>query len=109
MAISISANGLLYLYEAAQLYALKCVIKSLINRCKHDLHFLAGFVLVPAYGFGAILGGILVKRLGLQAMGSTKMSMICSISCCLLAISFIFLGCQNQPIAGITTGYQNQR
>ncbi|XP_072022242.1 solute carrier organic anion transporter family member 5A1-like [Amphiura filiformis] len=67
-----------------------------------------GLILLPAFGLGAIVGGILVKRLNLAILGSTMMSMVCSLSCTLLAIAFVFIGCQNQPVAGITAGYQNQ-
>ena len=68
-----------------------------------------GITLVPAYGVGWILGGVIVRR---TKMGF-KMMFVFAFACVLISLGgfifSIFFGCSNPHIAGVNYGNMGQR
>ncbi|XP_071797821.1 solute carrier organic anion transporter family member 1A4-like [Asterias amurensis] len=77
-----------------------------VNASNADL--LTGVTLVPAYGVGWILGGVIVRK---AKLGFVSM-FVFAFSCILLAVGgyifSIFFGCSNPHIAGVNYGYLGQ-
>ncbi|XP_013915019.1 PREDICTED: solute carrier organic anion transporter family member 3A1 [Thamnophis sirtalis] len=68
---------------------------------------LLGMTAIPCACLGIFLGGLLVKKLSLSALGAIQMAMLVSLLSTACYISFLFLGCDTGPVAGITVPYGN--
>ncbi|XP_007906532.1 solute carrier organic anion transporter family member 3A1 isoform X1 [Callorhinchus milii] len=68
---------------------------------------LLGMTAIPCACLGIFLGGLLVKKLNLSALGAVRMAMLVNLISTACYISFLFLGCDNGPIAGVTVPYGN--
>lgn len=54
------------------------------------------------------MGGLLVKKLNLSALGAIRMAMLVNLISTACYISFLFLGCDTGPVAGVTVPYGNE-
>ncbi|XP_038064643.1 solute carrier organic anion transporter family member 3A1-like [Patiria miniata] len=68
-------------------------------------NLIAGFAFVPPWAIGALIGGIIVKKLGPHIQGSAAMGLVSGVLACSFTVVLIFIGCDNPPIAGVTVGY----
>ncbi|XP_059808465.1 solute carrier organic anion transporter family member 3A1-like [Hypanus sabinus] len=68
---------------------------------------LLGMTAIPCACLGIFLGGLLVKKLSLTALGAVRMAMLVNLISTGCYISFLFLGCDTGPIAGVTVPYGN--
>ncbi|KAG7251375.1 hypothetical protein CRUP_001653, partial [Coryphaenoides rupestris] len=50
------------------------------------------------------MGGLLVKKLNLSALGAIRMAMLVNLISTACYVSFLFLGCDTGPVAGNLTG-----
>ncbi|XP_028999913.1 solute carrier organic anion transporter family member 3A1-like isoform X2 [Betta splendens] len=69
---------------------------------------LLGMTAIPCACLGIFLGGLLVKKLNLSALGAVRMAMLVNLVSTACYVSFLFLGCDNGPVAGITVAYTNE-
>ncbi|KAG8145178.1 hypothetical protein E2320_013538 [Naja naja] len=69
---------------------------------------LLGMTAIPCACLGIFLGGLLVKKLSLSALGAIQMAMLVSLVSTACYVSFLFLGCDTGPVAGITVPYGNK-
>lgn len=53
------------------------------------------------------MGGLLVKKLNLSALGAIRMAMLVNLLSTACYVSFLFLGCDTGPVAGVTIPYGN--
>lgn len=63
---------------------------------------------IPCACLGIFLGGLLVKRLDLSALGAIRLAMMVNVASTACYVSFLFLGCDTGPIAGVTVAYGNE-
>ena len=63
---------------------------------------------IPCACLGIFMGGLLVKKLNLSALGATRMAMLVNLISTACYISFLFLGCGNGHVAGVTVPYANK-
>lgn len=63
---------------------------------------------IPCACLGIFLGGLLVKRLDLSALGSIRLAMVVNVVSTACYVSFLFLGCDTGPVAGVTVAYGNE-
>ncbi|XP_067827252.1 solute carrier organic anion transporter family member 3A1 [Heptranchias perlo] len=68
---------------------------------------LLGMTAIPCACLGIFLGGLLVKKLSLTALGAIRMAMLVNLVSTACYVSFLFLGCDTGPIAGVTVPYGN--
>ncbi|GCC34375.1 solute carrier organic anion transporter family member 3A1 isoform X1 [Chiloscyllium punctatum] len=68
---------------------------------------LLGMTAIPCACLGIFLGGLLVKKLSLTPLGAIRMAMLVNLVSTACYISFLFLGCDTGPIAGVTVPYGN--
>ncbi|XP_040198300.1 solute carrier organic anion transporter family member 3A1 isoform X2 [Rana temporaria] len=68
---------------------------------------LLGMTAIPCACLGIFLGGLLVKKLSLSALGAIRMAMLVNLVSTACYVSFLFLGCDTGPVAGITVPYGN--
>ncbi|XP_072326608.1 solute carrier organic anion transporter family member 3A1 isoform X1 [Scyliorhinus torazame] len=68
---------------------------------------LLGMTAIPCACLGIFLGGLLVKKLSLTPLGAIRMAMLVNLVSTACYISFLFLGCDTGPIAGVTVPYKN--
>lgn len=54
------------------------------------------------------MGGLLVKKLNLSALGAIRMAMLVNLISTTCYVSFLFLGCDTGPVAGVTIPYNNR-
>lgn len=54
------------------------------------------------------MGGLLVKKLNLSALGAIRMAMLVNLISTACYVSFLFLGCDTGPVAGVTVPYPNE-
>lgn len=54
------------------------------------------------------MGGLLVKKLNLSALGAIRMAMLVNLISTACYVSFLFLGCDTGPVAGVTVPYNNR-
>ncbi|KAG7259568.1 hypothetical protein CRUP_005671 [Coryphaenoides rupestris] len=54
------------------------------------------------------MGGLLVKKLNLSALGAIRMAMLVNLISTACYVSFLFLGCDTGPVAGVTVTYGNE-
>lgn len=69
--------------------------------------FLPGMTAIPCACLGIFLGGLLVKKLSLSALGAIRMAMLVNLVSTACYVSFLFLGCDTGPVAGVTVPYGN--
>uniref|UniRef100_A0ACB8E6I9 Solute carrier organic anion transporter member 3A1 n=2 Tax=Sphaerodactylus townsendi TaxID=933632 RepID=A0ACB8E6I9_9SAUR len=69
---------------------------------------LLGMTAIPCACLGIFLGGLLVKKLSLSALGAIRMAMMVNLVSTACYVSFLFLGCDTGPVAGVTVPYGNQ-
>ncbi|XP_053317785.1 solute carrier organic anion transporter family member 3A1 [Spea bombifrons] len=68
---------------------------------------LLGMTAIPCACLGIFLGGLLVKKLSLSAIGAIRMAMLVNLVSTACYVSFLFLGCDTGPVAGVTVPYGN--
>lgn len=68
----------------------------------------SGMTAIPCACLGIFLGGLLVKKLNLSALGAVRMAMLVNLVSTACYVSFLFLGCDTGPVAGITVNYSNE-
>ncbi|XP_042173460.1 solute carrier organic anion transporter family member 3A1 [Oncorhynchus tshawytscha] len=68
---------------------------------------LLGMTAIPCACLGIFLGGLLVKKLDLSALGAIRMAMGVNLVSTACYVSFLFLGCDTGPVAGVTVAYGN--
>lgn len=68
---------------------------------------LLGMTAIPCACLGIFLGGLLVKKLNLTALGAVYMAMLVNLISTACYVSFLFLGCDTGPVAGVTIAYGN--
>ncbi|XP_034032431.1 solute carrier organic anion transporter family member 3A1 isoform X2 [Thalassophryne amazonica] len=69
---------------------------------------LLGMTAIPCACLGIFMGGLLVKKLNLSALGAIRMAMLVNLISTACYISFLFLGCNTGPVAGVTVAYGNE-
>uniref|UniRef100_A0AAV2LNX9 Kazal-like domain-containing protein n=1 Tax=Knipowitschia caucasica TaxID=637954 RepID=A0AAV2LNX9_KNICA len=69
---------------------------------------LLGMTAIPCACLGIFLGGLLVKKLNLSALGAVRMAMLVNLISTACYVSFLFLGCDTGPVAGVTIAYVNE-
>ncbi|KAM3870433.1 solute carrier organic anion transporter family member 3A1 isoform 2-T2 [Diretmus argenteus] len=69
---------------------------------------LLGMTAIPCACLGIFMGGLLVKKLNLSALGAIRMAMLVNLISTACYVSFLFLGCDTGPVAGVTVMYGNQ-
>ncbi|XP_031417910.1 solute carrier organic anion transporter family member 3A1, partial [Clupea harengus] len=69
---------------------------------------LLGMTAIPCACLGIFLGGLLVKKLNLTALGAIRMAMLVNLISTACYVSFLFLGCDTVPVAGVTVPYGNE-
>ncbi|CAF94544.1 unnamed protein product, partial [Tetraodon nigroviridis] len=69
---------------------------------------LLGMTAIPCACLGIFLGGLLVKKLSLSALGAVRMAMLVNLVSTACYVSFLFLGCDTGPVAGVTVNYSNE-
>ncbi|XP_018594913.1 solute carrier organic anion transporter family member 3A1-like [Scleropages formosus] len=70
---------------------------------------LLGMTAIPCACMGIFLGGLLVKKLSLSALGAVRMAMLVNLVSTGCYVSFLFLGCDTGPVAGVTIAYGNEK
>lgn len=68
----------------------------------------SGMTAIPCACLGIFLGGLLVKKLSLSALGAIRMAMLVNLVSTACYVSFLFLGCDTGPVAGVTVPYGNK-
>lgn len=63
---------------------------------------------IPCACLGIFLGGLLVKKLNLSALGAICMAMLVNLISTACYVSFLYLGCDTGPVAGVTVAYGNE-
>uniref|UniRef100_A0A8C5ERE6 Solute carrier organic anion transporter family member n=1 Tax=Gouania willdenowi TaxID=441366 RepID=A0A8C5ERE6_GOUWI len=69
---------------------------------------LLGMTAIPCACLGIFMGGLLVKKLNLSALGAIRMAMMVNLISSACYVSFLFLGCDTGPVAGVTVQYTNE-
>ncbi|KAF1386684.1 hypothetical protein PFLUV_G00097440 [Perca fluviatilis] len=69
---------------------------------------LLGMTAIPCACLGIFMGGLLVKKLNLSALGAIRMAMLVNLISTACYVSFLFLGCDTGPVAGVTVPYRNE-
>lgn len=69
---------------------------------------LLGMTAIPCACLGIFMGGLLVKKLNLCALGAVRMAMLVNLISTACYVSFLFLGCDTGPVAGVTIAYSNE-
>ncbi|XP_056908498.1 solute carrier organic anion transporter family member 3A1 [Takifugu flavidus] len=69
---------------------------------------LLGMTAIPCACLGIFMGGLLVKKLNLSALGAIRMAMLVNLISTACYVSFLFLGCDTGPVAGVTISYDNR-
>ncbi|XP_076847308.1 solute carrier organic anion transporter family member 3A1 [Brachyhypopomus gauderio] len=69
---------------------------------------LLGMTAIPCACLGIFMGGLLVKKLNLTALGAIRMAMLVNLISTACYVSFLFLGCDTGPVAGVTVAYGNE-
>lgn len=69
---------------------------------------LLGMTAIPCACLGIFMGGLLVKKLDLSALGAVRMAMLVNLLSSACYVSFLFLGCDTGPVAGVTVPYANE-
>ncbi|XP_027017583.1 solute carrier organic anion transporter family member 3A1 isoform X2 [Tachysurus fulvidraco] len=69
---------------------------------------LLGMTAIPCACLGIFMGGLLVKKLNLCALGAVRMAMLVNLISTACYVSFLFLGCDTGPVAGVTIAYDNE-
>ncbi|KAM9375906.1 solute carrier organic anion transporter family member 3A1 [Pholidichthys leucotaenia] len=69
---------------------------------------LLGMTAIPCACLGIFMGGLLVKKLNLSALGAIRMAMMVNLISTACYVSFLFLGCDTGPVAGVTVQYENE-
>lgn len=68
---------------------------------------LLGMTAIPCACLGIFMGGLLVKKLNLSALGAIRMAMLVNLISTSCFVSYLFLGCDTGPVAGVTVPYDN--
>ena len=105
-----SANQLLglhpretsHMHVHTHLRAYPCVERVCGLRC------VPGMTAIPCACLGIFMGGLLVKKLNLSALGAIRMAMLVNLISTACYVSFLFLGCDTGPVAGVTVTYTNE-
>uniref|UniRef100_A0A3B3BHM2 Solute carrier organic anion transporter family member n=1 Tax=Oryzias melastigma TaxID=30732 RepID=A0A3B3BHM2_ORYME len=69
---------------------------------------LLGMTAIPCACLGIFMGGLLVKKLNLSALGAIRMAMVVNLISTACYVSFLFLGCDTGPVAGVTVTYDDE-
>uniref|UniRef100_A0A3Q3QE96 Solute carrier organic anion transporter family member n=1 Tax=Monopterus albus TaxID=43700 RepID=A0A3Q3QE96_MONAL len=69
---------------------------------------LLGMTAIPCACLGIFMGGLLVKKLNLSALGAIRMAMLVNLISTACFVSLLFLGCDTGPVAGVTVAYNNK-
>ncbi|KAM8891322.1 solute carrier organic anion transporter family member 3A1 [Spinachia spinachia] len=69
---------------------------------------LLGMTAIPCACLGIFMGGLLVKKLNLSALGAIRMAMLVNLISTACYVSFLFLGCDTGLVAGVTVAYGNE-
>lgn len=68
---------------------------------------LLGMTAIPCACLGIFMGGLLVKKLNLSALGAIRMAMLVNLISTSCFVSYLFLGCDTGPVAGVTVPYDD--
>ncbi|XP_072509655.1 solute carrier organic anion transporter family member 1B1-like isoform X1 [Notamacropus eugenii] len=68
-------------------------------------NFLLGTATMPVVAISVFLGGYISKKFKLSVIGIAILFFISRISSLIFQVSFWFLTCENQPVAGLTVAY----
>ncbi|XP_019737366.1 solute carrier organic anion transporter family member 3A1 isoform X2 [Hippocampus comes] len=68
---------------------------------------LLGMTAIPCACLGIFMGGLLVKKLNLSALGAIRMAMLVNLISTACYVSFLFLGCDTGSVAGVTAIARN--
>lgn len=82
-----------------------CTRTRILNMLR--LNFI-GMTAIPCACLGIFMGGLLVKKLNLSALGAIRMAMLVNLISTACYVSFLFLGCDTGPVAGVTVPYGNE-
>ncbi|XP_077452981.1 solute carrier organic anion transporter family member 3A1 [Stigmatopora argus] len=66
---------------------------------------LLGMTAIPCACLGIFMGGLLVKKLNLSALGAIRMAMLVNLISTACYIAILFLGCDTGSVAGVTVSY----
>ncbi|XP_063763776.1 solute carrier organic anion transporter family member 3A1 [Eleginops maclovinus] len=69
---------------------------------------LLGMTAIPCACLGIFMGGLLVKKLNLSALGAIRMAMLVNLISTACYVCILFLGCDTGPVAGVTVPYVNE-
>ncbi|KAL3061579.1 solute carrier organic anion transporter family member 3A1 [Trematomus bernacchii] len=69
---------------------------------------LLGMTAIPCACLGIFMGGLLVKKLNLSALGAIRMAMLVNLISTACYVCILFLGCDTGPVAGVTVPYGNE-
>ncbi|KAJ8418632.1 hypothetical protein AAFF_G00001310 [Aldrovandia affinis] len=69
---------------------------------------LIGAMNLPMVALGMLLGGVIMKRVGLSPRAIPRFSLAVLIISILLCMPLFFMGCPTQPIAGVNAAYRGQ-
>ncbi|KAI4825528.1 hypothetical protein KUCAC02_021208 [Chaenocephalus aceratus] len=69
---------------------------------------LLGMTAIPCACLGIFMGGLLVKKLNLSALGAIRMAMLVNLISTACYVCILFLGCDTGPVAGVTIPYGNE-
>lgn len=68
-------------------------------------NFIIGLINVPAVALGIFLGGIVMKKLRINLVGSAKLLLSSSVIGYVILMSLFGLGCERSSVAGLTVSY----
>ncbi|KAK4473406.1 hypothetical protein MN116_002779 [Schistosoma mekongi] len=77
-----------------------------INKSSSSL--IAGGLIVPCGAFGILVGGFILNRFQLRRIGAIRFVLVLNLLILACICSFLFLGCQNPSIAGLTVPYSDE-
>ncbi|TNN06415.1 Solute carrier organic anion transporter family member 5A1 isoform 3 [Schistosoma japonicum] len=77
-----------------------------INKSSSSL--IAGGLIVPCGAFGILVGGLILNRFQLRRIGAIRFVIVLNLLILTCICSFLFLGCQNPSIAGLTVPYPDE-
>ncbi|XP_035875966.1 solute carrier organic anion transporter family member 6A1-like [Phyllostomus discolor] len=71
----------------------------------HQAVALSGFVFIPAFALGQLLGGLIVSKLHMYCKGNMRFVIVTSAMSLVLVVISIFVHCNPIPFAGINEDY----
>ena len=68
---------------------------------------MAGLINIPCVVVGTLIGGVIMKKFNLGALGAAKLIAASTFVASLAIFPMLFIGCETIDIAGITTQYSD--